>query len=106
MRKYLVSTLAGVAITASYLGAGGISSAHAGGLSVGVVIGVPLPAPVVYAPAPVYYPEPVYYPPPVHYAPRVVYSPPVYYAPRVVYSRPYYGHRGHPHYNGGRNHWR
>lgn len=104
MSKYLASTLAGFAILATYLGAGGISSAHAGGLSVGVVIGVPFPAPVVYAPAPVYYPEPVYYPPPVYYAPRVVYSPPVYYAPRVIYSQPYYRHHGHDNYRGHRSH--
>ncbi len=94
MRKYLVSALAGLAI----LGAGNISTAHAGGVSVGIAIGVPFPAPVRYVPAPVYYAEPEYYPPPVYYAaPRVVYAPPVYYAPRVVYSR----HRHHNH-----RHWR
>ena len=67
MNKYLVSALAGFTLFA----AGGLSSAHAGGVSVGIAIGVP--APVIVAPAPVYY-EPAYYPPPVYYAPpRVVY---------------------------------
>ncbi len=96
MRKYLVSALAGLAILAT----GNISTAHAGGVSVGIAIGVPFPAPVRYVPAPVYYAEPEYYPPPVYYAPRVVYAPPVYYAPRVVYS----SHRHHRHHN--RRHWR
>jgi len=91
MNKYLVSAVAALTIFA----AGGISSAHAGPVSVGISIGVPFPAPVVYAPA--YYPPPVYYP-----APRVVYAPPVYYAPyyapRVVYARPYYSRHGHGHW--------
>ena len=129
MRKYLVSTLAGLAIVA----AGSISSAHAGGISVGIAFGVPFPASVVYAPAPEYYREPAYYspppvyyaprevyaPPPAYYAPRAVYGPPVYYSPRAAYSRPYRGHHGHDNYKDNynyndnyndngyrRNHWR
>lgn len=95
MNKYLVSALAGLAIFA----AGSMSSAHAGGISVGVSIGLP-----VFVAAPVYY-EPVYYPPPpVYYAPRVVYAPPVYYAPRVVYSS--YHRHGHHSDRGHRGHWR
>lgn len=38
MRKYFVSTLAGLAILVSYLAACGTASAHTGGLSVGVAI--------------------------------------------------------------------
>ena len=126
MRKYLVSTLAGLAIVA----AGSISSAHAGGISVGIAFGVPFPASVVYAPAPEYYREPAYYspppvyyaprevyapppayyapravyaPPPAYYAPRAVYGPPVYYSPRAAYSRPYRGHHGHDNYKDNYN---
>jgi hypothetical protein len=94
MNKYLVSALAGLAILAA-----GASSAHAGPVSVGISIGVP--APFIYAPAPVYYPQQAYYPPPpVYYAPRVVYAPPVYYAPRPVYARPYYDNRHYHHRHG------
>ena len=126
MRKVIFSVVASLAL----LIAGGISVAsvaHAGGIAVGVNIGLPFPAPVIYAapPAPVYYPAPAYAyypPPPVYYAPRVVYAPPVYYPPRVVYTQPYYGgnyyrghgghggHRGHSGYRGhgghGGGHWR
>ena len=121
MRKYLVTTLAGLAIGV----AGGLSSAHAGGVSVDFSIGLPFPAPVLYAPAPAYYPEPTYYSappayyaprevyaaPPVYYAPRVVYGPPAYYSPRMTYSRPHHGHHGRDDYNDNYNgyrhgHWR
>jgi hypothetical protein len=94
MNKTLASALGALALFAS----SGLTSAHAGGVSFGIVIGVPAP---VYHPAPVYY-EPAYYPPPpVYYAPRVVYVPPVYYAPRIVYT----GH-GHRHAHGHHRHWR
>lgn len=93
--NYLAPAIAAFAIAA----AGATTSAHAGGVRVGISIGVPFP--VVIAPAPVYYyPEPVYYaPPPVYYAPPAYSS--TYYAPRVVYTRPYY-HQHHHH----RPHWR
>ncbi len=54
MNKYFVSAFAALEIFA----AGGLSSAHAGGVSVGISIGVP----VIVAPAPVYYAAPAYYP--------------------------------------------
>jgi hypothetical protein len=108
MRKLILSVVASLAL----LIADGISVAsvaHAGGIAVGVNIGLPFPAPVIYAPpAPVYYAAPAYYPPPpVYYAPRVVYAPPVYYPPRVVYTQPYYGghyYRGHHGHGGYRGH--
>jgi len=89
MHKTLVSALAGLAIFA----AGSITSAHAGGVAVGIAIGVPFPAPVYYEPAYAYYP-----PPPVYYAPRVVYAPPVYYVPRVIYPRHHNRERHHRHW--------
>jgi len=109
MRKLVLSAVALFAV----LTAGGISAAHARDVSFGISIGVPFPAPVYVAPAPVYYSAPAYYPPPpVYYAPRAVYAPPVYYAPRPVYverghwrdHRGHHGHRGQGH--GHRGHWR
>jgi hypothetical protein len=100
MRKYILSAAAGLALLA-----GSLTAAHAGGVSVGVSIGIPFPAPIYVGPAPAYYPAPVYYAPPapVYYAPRAYYAPPVYYAPRPVFvGRGFYGH-GH---GGHRGHWR
>ncbi len=105
MRKVILSVVAGLALLIA-----GVTVARAGGIAVGVNIGLPFPAPVIYAapPAPVYYPAPAYSyypPPPVYYAPRVVYAPPVYYPPRVIYTRPYYGGHHHGHRGHG-GHWR
>jgi len=78
-KTILAATLLGIA-------AAGVQTATAGGVSFGLHVGLPLPAPVVYAP-PVIHVAP---------APRVVYAPPVYHAPpppAVVYGPAYYAPR-------------
>src|ERR1700748_3639293 len=75
-------------MVAAALGAGGVRFAQAGGVSVGVGIGVP---------------GPVYAGPPVIYAPpRPIYGPPVVYGPRPWpgYYRYPYGYGGYRGYYG------
>jgi len=96
--KKSISLIAGLCAVAAVAGLSA-APAMAGGVSVGVNIGVPAyvaPAPVYVAPAPVYVrPAPVYAAPP----PVVVYRPAPVYAPGPVYVERDY-------YRGGPRHWR
>ncbi len=89
------------------LAIGASSAAVAGGLNVGVNIGIP--APVYVAPAPVYAPPP----PPVVYQPAPVYGVP-YGAPSIVIGwhgnrywdgRRYWARDDWYRHNRGRGHW-
>ncbi|HEY3596695.1 MAG TPA: hypothetical protein VGL08_04140 [Paraburkholderia sp.] len=75
------------------LAIGASSATMAGGVHVGVNIGIP--APVYVAPAPVYAPPP----PPVVYQPAPVYGAPVYGGPVIVVG--WHGNR----YWDGRRYW-
>jgi len=85
-----------VALVVGTLAIGASSAAMAGGLNVGVNIGIP--APVYVAPAPVYYAPPPP-PPPVVYQPAPVYAGPVYGGPAIVIG--WHGDR----YWDGRRYW-